>query len=342
MTDPLLSVRDLATYFDTDEGVVKAVDGVSFDLKAGETMGIVGESGSGKSVTARSIMQLINSPGRIERGEIRYDGESLRQKSEAEMRQIRGQEIAMIFQDPLSSLNPVFTIGDQINRVIRTHQDLSRSAAEAETIDLLEKVGIPNPAERIDDYPHQFSGGMQQRALIAMAISCNPSVLIADEPTTALDVTIEAQIFDLLGDIQDEFGMSMMLITHDLGVVAGACDDVAVMYGGEMVEKAGVDELFEDPRHPYTRGLLRSIPRPSSGRDRLEMIHGNVPDPVALPQGCSFHPRCPHATDECEQYEPELREVTGGHQAACINASGYGWYESDMTGSNELTTDGGE
>jgi oligopeptide/dipeptide ABC transporter ATP-binding protein len=343
MNEPILEVDDLATSFETERGTVNAVDGVSFSLDREETMGIVGESGSGKSVTALSIMGLIDSPGRIERGTVRYRGEDLLEKSEQEMQEIRGAEIAMIFQDPLNSLNPVLSVGEQIERVIRTHQDRSNAEARDEAIDLLDRVGIPSPAERIDDYPHQFSGGMQQRALIAMAISCNPSVLIADEPTTALDVTIEAQIFELLDDLQSEFGMSTILITHDLGVVAGACDDVSVMYGGQMVERASVDELFADPRHPYTRGLLRSIPRPAAGETELRTIEGDVPDPVSLPGGCSFHPRCPHATADCREHDPELREAVAGHDVACLNAAGYGWHAADGSQgrSGAAATDGG-
>ncbi|KAB1187489.1 MULTISPECIES: ABC transporter ATP-binding protein [Haloferax] len=348
-SEPVLEIRDLVTQFYTDEGTVKAVDGSSFDLYEGETLGIVGESGSGKSVTALSMMQLVDSPGQIVDGTIRYRGEDLLEKSESEMRSIRGNDIAMMFQDPMTSLNPVFTVGDQISRVIRTHQDVSDEEAKARTIELMEDVGIPEPTSRIDNYPHQFSGGMRQRALLAMAISCEPDVLIADEPTTALDVTIETQIFNVLDKLQEKYGMSIILITHDLGVVAGTCDRVAVAYGGRIVERAGVDDLFENPRHPYTRGLMRSIPRLTDDTDRLTPVEGDVPNLVNLPSGCSFHPRCPHATEECRKVDPELREVEPGREAACIRAKGYGSetvVEEEQTGRGRLqmtaTSDGGE
>ncbi|WP_458209251.1 ABC transporter ATP-binding protein [Haladaptatus sp. NG-SE-30] len=346
MSDPVLSVHDLVTRFYTDEGTVKAVDGSSFDLHEGETLGIVGESGSGKSVTALSIMKLIDDPGRIESGEILYRGDDLRHKSEREMRQIRGNDIAMVFQDPMTSLNPVFTVGQQIGRVVRTHHDVSDSEARQRAIELMADVGIPEPESRVDNYPHQFSGGMRQRALLAMAISCDPDILIADEPTTALDVTIEAQIFDVLDDLKEKYGMSIILITHDLGVVAGSCDRVAVAYAGRIVERATVEELFENPRHPYTRGLMRSIPRLRGGRSRLTPIEGNVPNLTALPDGCSFHPRCPHATESCKQYDPELRTVAPGREAACIHAAGYGSISGGPTTGDgtarEAATDGGE
>jgi oligopeptide/dipeptide ABC transporter ATP-binding protein len=324
MTEPILEVSDLETRFYTEAGTVKAADGSSFEIAEGETLGIVGESGSGKSVTALSVMGLIENPGRIEGGEILYKGADLREKSEAEMRTIRGNEIAMVFQDPMTSLNPVYTVGQQIRRVIRTHQELSDEAIEARAIELMADVGIPEPEARIDDYPHQFSGGMRQRALLAMAISCDPDLLIADEPTTALDVTIETQIFNVLDELQEKYGMSIMLITHDLGVVAGTCDSVAVAYAGRIVERGGVDELFENPRHPYTRGLMRSIPRLRADTDRLTPIEGDVPDLTSLPPGCSFHPRCPHATEACIEYNPEMREVEPGREAACLHAEGYG------------------
>ncbi|EMA48542.1 putative dipeptides/oligopeptides ABC transporter ATP-binding protein [Halococcus thailandensis JCM 13552] len=323
MTEKILEVDNLTTSFDTEEGTVRAVNNISFSIEEGETMGIVGESGSGKSVTALSVMRLIESNGSIENGTIHYRGSNLLEKTESEIQSIRGSEISMVFQDTLDSLNPVYTIGTQINRVIRKHRDMDNKEAREETIRLLEQVGIPNAEERIDDYPHQFSGGMRQRALIAMAISCNPSVLIADEPTTALDVTIEAQIFEVLDKIQHETGMSIIVITHDLGVVAGVCDFVNVMYGGEIVEKSKTDDIFGDPQHPYTRGLLRSIPRIGKEEDRLRGIEGNVPNPAALPSGCTFHPRCPHATDECRQHDPSLQEVKRNHRAACIHIDGY-------------------
>ncbi len=342
--DPVLAVEDLTTRFHTEEGTVKAVDGVSFSLYEGETLGIVGESGSGKSVTALSVMGLIDSPGRIERGTVRYRGEDLLEKSEAEMRGIRGNEVAMVFQDPMTSLNPVFTVGRQIGRVLQEHTDRSAEQARARTIELMADVGIPDPESRVDDYPHQFSGGMRQRALLAMAISCDPDVLIADEPTTALDVTIEAQIFEVLDDLQTKYGMSVVLITHDLGVVAGTCDRVAVAYAGRIVERATVDDLFANPRHPYTRGLMRSIPRLRANTDRLTPIEGTVPNLTNLPSGCSFHPRCPHATEVCTQYDPELRTVEPEREAACVHARGYGSLDQSPTTAarDDLTADGGE
>ncbi len=343
MSDPILSVRDLVTRFYTDEGTVKAVDGSSFDLHEGETLGIVGESGSGKSVTALSVMQLVDEPGRIEQGSVLYGGDDLLEKSEAEMRAIRGNEISMMFQDPMTSLNPVFTIGEQISRVILRHQDVSKREARERTVSLMKDVGIPEPEARVDSYPHQFSGGMRQRALLAMAISCEPDVLIADEPTTALDVTIEAQIFEVLDDLQEKYGMSIILITHDLGVVAGTCDRVAVAYGGRIVERASVDDLFENPRHPYTRGLMRSLPTLRGEMDRLVPVKGDVPNLAALPSGCSFHPRCPHATDACREYDPELRSVEPNREAACIHARGYGPISNEKeTGQRtETAADGG-
>jgi|AntDeeMetagen285_2_1112576.scaffolds.fasta_scaffold01306_4 oligopeptide/dipeptide ABC transporter ATP-binding protein len=324
MTDTILHVDDLTTHFETEQGTVKAVDGVSFELNAGETLGVVGESGSGKSVTAMTMMGLIGSAGNVKRGSVRFGGEDLLEKPESELQKIRGTRIAMVFQDPMTSLNPTQTIGKQITRVIRTHQDHSKAEAKAKTVDLMEQVGIPEAESRVDNYPHQFSGGMRQRALIAMAISCEPDVLIADEPTTALDVTIESQIFDLLDDLQEEYDMSILLITHDLGVVAGTCDRVNVMYAGRIVEKGSREEIFTDPRHPYTRGLLRSIPQLRSAATRLMPIEGDVPNPASLPSGCSFNPRCPHAEAECSQYDPELRSVTQSQEAACLLAEGYG------------------
>ena len=341
-TDSILNVENLVTRFYIEEGVVNAVNDVSFELNKGETIGIVGESGSGKSVTAMSIIGLIDSPGQVEQGVIDYRGEDLLEKSEKELRSIRGNKISMIFQDPMTSLNPVFTVGEQIKRVILKHQDMSKKEAKERTIELLADVGIPDPQSRYSSYPHQFSGGMRQRALIAMAISCEPDILIADEPTTALDVTIEAQIFDLINDLKEKYEMSVILITHDLSVVADTCDRVAIMYGGQIVERADIDDIFLDPRHPYTRGLLRSMPSLSSTLDRLEEIGGEIPDPISLPNGCSFHPRCPHATQECVKYDPELREVEPGHQAACIYAQGYGSIEKmePTVTSPEVTTDG--
>jgi len=343
MTGHVLDVKNLTTHFETEEGTVKAVDGVSFHLDEGETLGIVGESGSGKSVTAMSVMGLVGNAGNVKRGTVRYEGEELLDRPESEMQSIRGNEIAMVFQDPMTSLNPTATVGQQIVRVIRTHQDLSKSQAREKTIELMEQVGIPEPESRIDNYPHQFSGGMRQRALIAMAISCEPDVLIADEPTTALDVTIEAQIFELLEDLQEDYGMSVILITHDLGVVAGTCDRVNVMYAGRIVEKANARDLFTEPRHPYTRGLLRSIPELRSDTDQLSPIEGNVPNPASLPRGCSFHPRCPHVAEKCQQHDPELREVVPEQEAACLRAEGYGTVSGVDGQPHESTVaDGGE
>lgn len=324
MSEPILSVRDLTTYFYTEEGTTKAVDGVSFDIYPGETFGIVGESGSGKSVTAFSLMQLIDDPGRIESGKVYYKGQNILELDEKEIRKLRGNEISMIFQDPMTSLNPVFTVGAQIKRVIRKHTDISKQAARERTIQLMEDVGIPQAESRVDEYPHQFSGGMRQRVLVAMAISCEPNILIADEPTTALDVTIEAQIFKLLSDLQEEYDMSIILITHDLGVIAETCDRAAVTYAGRTVERGTVDHIYTNPKHPYTRGLMRSIPTIRGNGQELSPIEGNVPDLMNLPSGCSFHPRCPHATEACTEYDPELREVNEEQYSACIRVEGYG------------------
>lgn len=316
---PLLSVRGLKTYFQSEEGLVPAVDGVSFDLEKGGTLGIVGESGCGKSVTSLSIMRLIPSPpGRIVGGEILFEGEDLLKKSPAEMRKIRGNDISMIFQEPMTSLNPVFTIGDQIMEAIMLHQKLDKKAAREKAIDMLRLVGIPEPHRRVDEYPHQLSGGMRQRVMIAMALSCNPKLLIADEPTTALDVTIQAQILDLMRKLRDELGTSIILITHDLGVIAEMVEEVIVMYAGKIVERTDVRSLFRDPKHPYTRGLLGSLPKLHEKQDRLQTIEGVVPSPFNMPTGCRFHPRCEFARDICRAEQPELLDVGGGHEAACF------------------------
>lgn len=319
MQDILLKIEGLKTHFFTGSGVVKAVDGLDLEIGKGETLGIVGESGSGKSITAMSVMRLVpNPPGKIVAGRIFFAGEDLLLKSEAEMRSIRGNSIAMIFQDPMTSLNPVFTIGDQIAENIRLHQGLGKKAAWARTVEMLEKVGIPDAGARAGDYPHQFSGGMRQRAMIAMALSCNPQLLIADEPTTALDVTIQAQILDLMRQLKDEYHTSIMLITHDLGVVADLCDRVLVMYAGRPVEFAGRTALFTDARHPYTWGLMRSIPRlDEETKERLEPIEGQPPDLRKLPAGCRFAERCPKVLERCWTDCPEMREVASGHLAAC-------------------------
>ncbi|EGL81759.1 oligopeptide/dipeptide ABC transporter, ATPase subunit [Caldalkalibacillus thermarum TA2.A1] len=313
----LLEVRDLQTHFFTEDGVIPSVDGVTFDVHKGETLAIVGESGCGKSVTSLSIMRLVSEPGKIMRGQILFEGKDLTKLSEREMRSIRGNEIAMIFQEPLTSLNPVFTVGDQVAEVLRLHQKLSRKQAKERTIQLLRKVGIPRSDKVYDAYPHELSGGMRQRVMIAMALSCNPKLLIADEPTTALDVTIQAQILRLMRELTEEFHTSIMLITHDLGVVAEMADRVIVMYAGQVVEKTDVFTLFKSPKHPYTQGLLNSTPKIHELKDELESIEGTVPPPSNMPKGCRFHPRCPHATAQCVKHEPALKEVDLGHEVRC-------------------------
>ncbi|ELZ01090.1 peptide ABC transporter ATPase [Natrialba chahannaoensis JCM 10990] len=311
----LLEVNDLTVSFYTQEGVVTAVDDLSYTIERGEKFGVVGESGAGKSVTALSLLRLIESPGEIESGEILLDGEDLLQMSDSEVRQIRGNRIAMIFQDAQTALNPVYTIGEQIAEAIRHHLDYDEEDARERTIELLDQVGIPDAENRYSDYPHEFSGGMQQRAVIAMALSCDPDVLIADEPTTALDVTTEAKILDLLEDLTDEFDTAVQLITHDLGVVAELCDRVMVMYAGQAVEKAPVEELYYDPKHPYTVGLMSSIPRVGDDSDRLRTIPGSMPDLIDTPTGCSFHPRCPYAEEACTRTEPSMIDVGNGPDA---------------------------
>lgn len=310
MTEPLLSLRHLVTAFDTDEGYLRAVDDVSFDVLPGHTLGVVGESGCGKSVTALSILRLIPSPpGFIESGEAFFEGVDLFQLSEAQMRKIRGNEISMIFQEPMTSLNPVYTVGSQIIEAIQLHRRVSRRAARDRAIELLDLVGIPAPSERIDSYPHTLSGGMRQRAMIAMALACEPRLLIADEPTTALDVTIQAQILDLLRSLQAELGMSIIFISHDLGLMAEFTHEIAVMYAGKIVEHAETHTLFETPRHPYTRGLLRSLPSQRNRKQKLPTIPGIVPDLRALPRGCRFRDRCELATETCSLEEPQLQRV---------------------------------
>jgi len=328
---PLLRVRDLKTYFVTEHGsgTARAVDGVSFDVRPGETLGIVGESGCGKTVTSLSILRLIpEPPGHIRPGSfIEFEGRNILTLEPRELRAVRGNQIAMIFQEPMTSLNPVFTVGDQIAEAAIVHQHLTRAAARRRAIEMLQLVGIPDPAERVDHYPHQMSGGMRQRVMIAMALVCHPKLLIADEPTTALDVTIQAQILELLERLQAELGMAVMLITHDLGVVAGTADRVVVMYAGQVVEQASTVELFARPLHPYTEGLLASVPRldaPQQGRarGRLHSIPGQVPAATAWPDGCRFHPRCPYAWDRCRAEEPPLLDANEGrepgmHRARC-------------------------
>ena len=316
--ETLLQVRDLKTYFYTEDGVGRAVDGISFEVERGETLGLVGESGCGKSVSALSVMRLIpEPPGSIEAGQILLKGRNLLDLNEEEMCQIRGDDIAMIFQEPMTSLNPVLTCGYQIMEAIILHQKVSKAEGRERAIEMLRLVGIPGPEQRIDEYPHQMSGGMRQRVMIAMALSCNPDMLIADEPSTALDVTIQAQILDLLLKLQEELHMAILLITHDLGVIAEMADRVAVMYAGKIVEHATTEALFVRPLHPYTRGLLQSVPRLDQVRDRLEIIPGMVPDAREFPEGCRFAPRCLLAEDRCRQQEPVLEEHGGGHLAAC-------------------------
>jgi len=322
----LLWIEDIRVSFFTEDGVARAVQGVSFSIDKGKTFALVGESGCGKSVTALSVMRLIpDPPGRIESGRIDFEGENLLEYSNRKMRTIRGNEIAMIFQEPMTSLNPVYSVGDQIAEAIILHQKKSAEQAWADAVEILRKVGIADPDRRVYEYPHQMSGGMRQRVMIAMAVSCEPSLLIADEPTTALDVTIQAQILDLLDDLQEQNGMSILLITHDLGVVAERADDVAVMYASKIVEVADAGSLFSEPLHPYTLGLLRSLPRLGYEGDRLETILGNVPNPLNFPSGCKFHPRCPLGCNDkrCQQQEPELKEVSAGRKVACWYAPGY-------------------
>ena len=318
---PLLEVRDLRTDFYTDDGVFRAVDGVSFSIEKGRSLGVVGESGCGKSVTALSIMGLVpQPPGKIASGEIRFAGTDLLKLSPAGMRDLRGNQMAMIFQEPMTSLNPAFTIGDQIVEGLLRHRRLERVAAREQAIEMLRRVRIPSPEARYDDYPHRLSGGMRQRVMIAMALVCAPRLLIADEPTTALDVTIQAQILDLMRTLREETGTAIMLITHDLGVVAEFADDVVVMYAGRIVEQARVEALFADPQHPYTIGLLGSIPRLDLAQDRLATIEGQVPMRLANIRGCAFAPRCPFADARCREEAPPLADVGAGHRAACWNA----------------------
>jgi len=319
--EKILELKNLRTYYSTDSGIAKAVDGVSFSLGRNRTLGVVGESGCGKSVTALSIMRLVpRPPGYFAGGEIFWKGGDLLKLSEEGVRKLRGNEIAMIFQEPMSSLNPVFTCGNQIMEQILLHRNSGKAEAKERSIELLHLVGIPNPAERFSSYPHELSGGMRQRIMIAMALSCNPELLIADEPTTALDVTVQAQILDLIGKLQSDTGMSVLLITHDFGVVAELCEEVIVMYASRVVEKGTVQQLFKSPLHPYTRGLLNSIPRLGSSKERLHVIDGNVPIAVNLPDGCRFAARCHLADAHCRSVQPELVAYDFGHEAACWKA----------------------
>ena len=325
--ETLLDIKELQTCFTTPNGVAKAVDGVSFTIQPGEVLGLVGESGSGKSVTALSVLRLIQEPtGKIAGGEILFNGRNLLSLSEPEMRKIRGNEIGMIFQEPMTSLNPVFTVGYQIAEVYQTHRGLSKKESLAAAQKMLESVKIPSPEQRLHEYPHQLSGGMRQRVMIAMALACQPSLLIADEPTTALDVTVQAQILELMKELKDQMQSSILMITHDLGIIAGFADRVAVMYAGQIVEQGPVEDIFEHPSHPYTRGLLNSIPKFKTGDERkqgytkLITIEGTVPDPLHFPTGCRFNPRCKYAIPECYQQMPLLKEIVPGHQACCYVA----------------------
>ena len=316
--EELLRVEDLKTYFFTHEGTIKAVDGVSFTINKGETLGLVGESGCGKSVTALSIMRLIQSPpGKIIGGKINLEGTNLLELKEKEMRKVRGCKISMIFQEPMTSLDPMFTIGSEIMEVLKLHQDLKKDEVKKKAIESLYKVRFPDPEKRIDDYPHELSGGMRQRVMIAMALSCNPALLIADEPTTALDVTIQAQILKLIDDLKKEFNTSVLLITHDLGVIAKTCDNVALMYAGYIVEYTDVFTFFREPMHPYAQALLKSIPRLDIDTKRLKIIKGLVPNLLDLPSGCPFHPRCDFCFEPCPKKIPELKKVGENHIVRC-------------------------
>ena len=315
----LLDIQGLSTYFHMETSIAKAVEDVSFYIDSGETLGLVGESGCGKSVTSLSIMRLIPSPpGKIEKGRILFRNRDLISISEAEMRKVRGNDIAMIFQEPMTSLNPVFTIGSQIIEAVVLHQEVGKKEARNRTVEMLKLVGISDPEQRIDEYPHQLSGGMRQRVMIAMALSCNPDLLIADEPTTALDVTIQAQIMGLIAKLKDEFNMSILLITHNLGVIAESTERMAVMYAGRIVEEGITPDIFDDPGHPYTKGLIKSVPRLDTLLDRLSVIEGTVPDAADLPSGCPFNPRCPLADKHCREELPELEIIDNNHRARCF------------------------
>jgi len=318
MTEPIVQVRNLRTGFDIEGEMAWAVRGVSFDIRAGEVLGLVGESGSGKSVTALSILRLIpDPPGKIAEGEVLFEGTNLLELDYSDMHGIRGKKIAMIFQEPMTSLNPVFSVGMQVMEAVRHHENLDKAEARARAVEVLTKVGIPDAERRLNDYPHQFSGGMRQRVMIAIALICNPKLLIADEPTTALDVTIQAQILDLMKDLHEQMGSAILLITHDLAVVAETCDRVIVMYGGQIQEVAPIITLFEAPQHPYTKGLLKSIPNPAHKGELLDAIPGNVPSIMNFPKGCRFATRCPHADEHCHTVEPELTQLSEDHSVRC-------------------------
>ncbi|WP_342528891.1 ABC transporter ATP-binding protein [Chryseomicrobium sp. FSL W7-1435] len=329
--DNVLEVRNLQTSFSTDRGEVRAVDGVSFDVPKGKTIGIVGESGSGKSITSLTILRLLAENGKIKGGEVRYKGEDLVKATEKRMRELRGNEISMIFQEPMTSLNPVYTVGQQISESLIAHQGMNKKQAMVRSVELLKLVGIPSPDKRVKAYPFELSGGMRQRVMIAMSLACDPEILIADEPTTALDVTIQAQILELIKELQERLGMSVIFITHDLGVVAETCDYVAVMYAGQVVEYSDIRSLFKNPKHPYSIGLLNSLPRHDIDQEKLVPIKGNVPSPHEMPTGCRFAPRCPAATDLCRAKLPELVEDEAGNQIRC-------WiYSDEWTGEKEVT-----
>ena len=317
--DPVLEVRNLTTGFHSQDGFAIAADNVSFTLNRGETLGIVGESGCGKSVTALSILQLIRHPGKILGGQVILDGENLLERSQKDMRAIRGNRIAMVFQEPMTSLNPVFTVGNQIMEVVLFHESVSSPIAYDRSIAILERVGIADPHNVMNSYPHQLSGGMRQRVLIAMALVCTPDILIADEPTTAIDVTVQAQVLELIRDLRRDFGMAVIMITHDLGVVAGTCDRVAIMYASHIVETASVLDMFYHPRHPYTIGLLQSIPSSHRPKEHLTIIPGQVPRPTHYPAGCNFHSRCQYSSETCVLHEPVLKPLSDQHEVACWN-----------------------
>lgn len=338
--EKLLEVQGLQTYFFTDEGISKAVDGIDFSVYRGETLGLVGESGCGKSMTSLSIMQLLSRPGRTVGGQILFKNEDLLTKSEEQMRRIRGKEISMIFQEPMTSLNPVYTVGEQVAEVFRLHENLGRKEAWAKAVELLRMVGIPSPEERAHQEPFRLSGGMRQRVMIAMAMACQPDLLIADEPTTALDVTVQSQILDLMKQLQQRMGMSIILITHDLGVVAETCDRVAVLYAGQIVEYASVDSIFDNPKHPYTQGLLQSLPRIDEDQDELLAIPGTVPSPYDLPSGCRFAPRCAFRKDICSKAQPELLKNSDEESVRCWMYD-ENWSVSDASGQPHISNQEG-